>query len=110
VRFGGITLMRSTRLTAVEETDVPEIATAAPPQPNVSHALASLMFLTMKALSQKSLVALAALTDLAIVSSAFVLWLMVITNPTQAQLVGVGLYGLFVLAVIWWRGRHARRE
>jgi hypothetical protein len=102
--------MRSTRLTAVEETDVPEIAPAAPPQPNMSQALATMMFLSMKSLSQKSLVALAALTDLAIVSSAFVLWLMVITNPTQAQLVGVGLYGLFVLAVIWWRGRHARRE
>jgi hypothetical protein len=102
--------MRSTRLTAVEETDVPEIAPAPPPQPNLTHALTSLMFLSMKSLSQKSLVALAALTDLAIVSSAFVLWLMVIANPTQAQLVGVGLYGLFVLAVIWWRGRHARRE
>ena len=102
--------MRSTRLTAVGEAEVPEIAPAAPPQPNLTQALTSLMFLSMKSLSQKSLVALAALTDLAIVSSAFVLWLMVIANPTQAQLVGVGLYGLFVLAVIWWRGRHARRE
>jgi hypothetical protein len=104
--------MRSpTRLTAVEETEVPEIALPPQPaQPAMSQALASLMFLTMKQLSAKSVVALAALIDLAIVASAFVLWLMVIANPSQAQLVGVGLYGVFVLAVIWWRGRHARRE
>lgn len=60
------------------------------------------LLLTLKTLSQKTLVAIASLFTLATVVSAF--WLFnnaLPSNPSVNQLIGLALYGLFVLAIHW---------
>lgn len=66
-------------------------------------ALTGLLFTSLKALSQRTVVALASLVDLALIGSAFALWLMVITNPTPPQLIGVAGYAAFILIAIFMR-------
>ncbi len=80
-----------------------EPAPASPKQePN---AAAGILFLALKALSQRALWALAAIRNLILAGSVFWLCLAVIAAPTEPQLIGVGMYALFVLAVMWiWRG------
>jgi tRNA A37 threonylcarbamoyltransferase TsaD len=98
--------MRS-RLQAVGEPEqVEEIATvAAAHQPRVAPAIAAGLMLALKALSQRAVVALAALEHMILASTVFALWLRVIAQPTELQLVGVGLYALFVLSLVWLRTR-----
>lgn len=81
--------------------DTPEFP-AQPPQPNPQQQRAqardiSLLLLSLKALSQRALVALSSLFTLITVGSAFWLW-MTIPHPDVYQLVGLGMYALFVLA------------
>lgn len=61
------------------------------------------VFLALKTLSQRALVALAAIEHLILGGSVFALWLAVIAQPSQSQLTAVGLYSVFVLTVIWLR-------
>lgn len=57
----------------------------------------SVLLLALKALSQRSLVALASLFTLITVGSAF--WLFLATpEPTVFQLIKLAMYGIFVLA------------
>jgi hypothetical protein len=65
----------------------------------------SLLTVSLKALSQRAIVALASLVDLALIASAFVLWLNVIQQPNILQLVGIGMYAAFILVAIWARSR-----
>ena len=58
-----------------------------------------LLALSLKALSQRALVALSSLFTLLVAASAFWLWLSVLPAPTPLQLVGVGGYAVFVLAL-----------
>lgn len=58
-----------------------------------------MLLLGLKALSQRALVALSACFTLLTVASAFALWWRVLPEPSVFQLVGLGLYGVFVLAV-----------
>lgn len=59
----------------------------------------------LRALSARAVIALGALVDLALISSVFVLWLLIIGEPTTLQLVGVGGYAAFILASILCRKR-----
>lgn len=54
--------------------------------------------LGLGALTQRTLVAISRLFTLLTVTSAFALWWNVLPAPTILQLVGLGMYGLFVLA------------
>jgi len=58
-----------------------------------------MLLLGLKALSQRALVALSACYTLLTVASAFALWWRVLPEPSVFQLVGLGLYGIFILAV-----------
>jgi hypothetical protein len=90
-----------TRLQPVDVGGTEEIVT----QTATQSAFASLLTVSLKALSQRALVALASLVDLALIASAFVLWLNVIREPSVLQLVGIGMYAAFILVAIWARGR-----
>lgn len=76
------------------------------PPPRIQQQAADAVFLALRALSARAVIAIAALTDLALIGSAFALWLMVIASPSVLQLVGVGGYAVFILcAVVMRRGR-----
>ena len=63
-----------------------------------------LLLLSLKSLSQKTIVALSSLFTLATVFSVW--WLFdndLPADPSTRQLVGLGLYGTFVLLVHWMR-------
>lgn len=101
--------MRS-RLQAVGEEDAALIGEDPPPVPNVSRetrraesALTGLLITSLRALSQRTIVALASLVDLALLGSVFALMLMVISSPSQLQLVAIAGYGSFVLGALWMR-------
>lgn len=101
--------MRSagTRLATVGEEDAEAVAerpVALAPR-MVDRAIAAGVMLALKTLSQKTIVALAALVDLALMTSAFALWINIIVTPTLLQLSAVGMYALFVLAAIYVRHR-----
>jgi hypothetical protein len=101
--------MRS-RLQAVGDPEQIEAEeSAAPPQPKptpvMQAAIAAGLMLALKTLSQRALVALAAVEHLLLAGTVFALWLSVIAQPTTLQLVGLGMYGVFVLALIALRRR-----
>jgi hypothetical protein len=73
---------------------------APPPQPLVESAATSILLTALKALSQRTLIALGNLFVLAAAGSAFWLWLVTLPSPSIQQLVGLGLYGLLMLALV----------
>jgi hypothetical protein len=56
-------------------------------------------------LSKKALIAISSLFTAAALFSAWWLWADVLPNPTNHQLVGVGMYALFILAIEFIRRR-----
>jgi hypothetical protein len=95
--------MRSARLTPVEVGDTligdePE-APPQPPQSPSAAALTSLLFVSLRALSQRAVIALGNLFMAA--SAASVWWLFYVTlpEPSPQKLVGLALYGGFILAL-----------
>ena len=81
------------------DREIPETENQA--DPNIS---LKLLLLSLKALSQRALVAFSSLFTFAAVGSAW--WLFnesLPTNPSPNQLIGLGLYGAFVLAIHWVR-------
>lgn len=95
--------MRSARLTPVEVADDGLIGQEAPevrPEQNqAASALTSLLLMSLKALSQRAIVALANLFMAATAASAFWLWYVTMPEPSVRQLVGLTLYALFILAL-----------
>ena len=63
------------------------------------------IMLALKALSQKTIVALSTLFTAAALASAWYLWYSVLPNPTTPQLVGLGGYAAFILALEYVRRR-----
>lgn len=61
---------------------------------------AGLLFLALKALSQRTLVAIDNLFCLMTVASGFWLWYS-IPDPSPTQITSLGLYAAFVLAANW---------
>lgn len=66
-------------------------------------AVLSLLITSLKVVSQRTVIALAGLVDLALLGSAFALWLLIIKDPTPPQLISVGGYAIFVLTALWFR-------
>ncbi len=100
--------MARSRLQAVGEEDAALIGEEPPPpvEPaprRVEHALTGLLITSLRALSQRAIVALSSLVDLALLASAFALWLLIIANPTLLQLTAVGGYAVFVLLSLYMR-------
>jgi len=59
----------------------------------------NLLAISLRALSQRATVAVASLFTLLLAASAFWLWMMILPNPTVLQLVGLGMYAIFALAL-----------
>jgi hypothetical protein len=62
-----------------------------------------LLLLSLRVVSQRALTAASHLFTLLLCGSALLIWWSVLTAPTVLQLVGVGMYAAFVLAIEWIR-------
>jgi hypothetical protein len=97
-----------TRLTAVGEEEVADTVVAGTSQQTTSTvqqqsaALAGL-FLALKALSQRSIVALAGLVDFCLIASAFALWWQIIASPTWVQIASSTIYSVFIGCLVLMR-------
>ena len=83
---------------------IPETPITAKQTSSTEEKALGLLLLSLKALSQRAIIAVSSLFMFAAVGSVW--WLFdndIPTDPTTHQLVGVGLYGGFVLAVLWLR-------
>ena len=72
----------------------------APPQ-RLENAATTMLLTSLRALSQRTVVALANLFVLATVASAWWLWYVTMPAPNTSQLVGLALYGVLILALNW---------
>ena len=79
------------------------VPSPSPPQGRDVQVLTTMLLTALKALSQRTVIALASLVDLALASSVFVLWVLVIAQPSTLQLIGLGGYALFVLLALYMR-------
>lgn len=89
------------RLQVVEEIDDLPSANARPAPPPESPGVsigATALMLGLKALSQRAAVALEGLATLITAGLVFWLWLS-IPNPTVNQLIGMGMFAVFILAI-----------
>ena len=77
--------------------DRPAETASAKPAALLDEAATAMLLLGLKTLSQKTIVALSNLFTLLTCASAFVLWQNVLPSPNPEQLVGLGLYGGFIL-------------
>ena len=78
-----------------------EVIQDEPETSNTEQAATSLLLLSLKALSQKTLVALASMFSLLTVVSVFWLAMTIMGNPNVYQLVGLGGYACFILTINW---------
>lgn len=85
----------TTRLREVSGADVPQEATQ-----QASQASIQLLLLALKALSQRTLVALAALRGMILAGTVFWVSLVVMADPSPGRLIGLGLYAAFILAML----------
>jgi hypothetical protein len=65
-----------------------------------------LLLLSLRAVSQRAVTAVSHLFTLLVVAGTGALWWHVLPEPTVLQLVGLGMWALFVLAVEWIRRRE----
>ncbi len=80
------------RFEIIDENDAPQ----ARPQPQGQDAAFNALMLALKAMSQKTVIALSKLATLAMTGSVF--WLfMSIPNPSTNQIVWGGMYSVFIL-------------
>lgn len=79
----------------------PDPQPAAPPprESMLNGAAIRMMQLALGALSQRAVVALSSLFTLATVGAAFYIWLLIIAEPTQLQIVAASIFSVFVLLV-----------
>ena len=75
-------------------------------QPAGDRAALAGLFLALKALSARAVVALAALVDSALVGSAFWLWWAIISSPSPLQITAASFYSLFIVAIVVQRRRE----
>lgn len=74
----------------------------APPQQttqSTQQAATSMLLLALRALSQRTIVAISNLFVLLTAASAWWLWMVTLPQPSIQQLVGLALYGALILAV-----------
>lgn len=96
-------------LRTVEEPTAADIPTFGPavasaPQKG-QQAATEAVFLALRALSHRALIAIASLADVMLIASAFTLWLLIIAQPTVLQLAGVCAYAIFIFATLLIRRR-----
>lgn len=89
---------------AVEEHEIPSFAEQPPPntQSNVassSSAATRMLLLAIAQLGKRFVIALSTLFTAAGLFSAWWLWASVLPGPSVLQLVGVGMYAAFLLAL-----------
>lgn len=91
----------STRLRQIgPDIEVPDSPPTPPVRNPAEQAALNLLLMSLKALGQRAVVALAALFTLVAAVSVWWLFYMVLSaDPTTHQLTGLGLYSLFVLAI-----------
>ena len=93
----------TTRLREVSEVELPsteEIAAKARKNEERETAGLKLILMGLKALSQRTVLALNSLQTLLLAASAFWLWMVTLPNPTTEQLFGLCAYAAFVLLFI----------
>lgn len=99
--------MRSTRLQPVD--DAPAESFSLAPEPDaprsVTVAERQITDLLLKGIGQRALTILSTLFTLLLAASAWWLWWSALPQPTPPQLVGLGMYSVFVLALEYVRRR-----
>lgn len=101
--------MAQTRIRQIGEGDTDQFAQTAdylhaqqpPPADPVHNVATSILFTSLRALSQRAVIALANLFVLLTAVSAFWLWYATMPAPSVLQLVGLSLYGVLILALNW---------
>lgn len=76
----------------------------APPNPAVNVAM-RLLLMSVKTFSTRAVIAASHLFTGVAVASVWALFMWTLPNPSTPQLVGLALYGMFVLAIEWVRRR-----
>ena len=101
--------MQGSRLIAVEtaeEQPGERLGLTAPAEKNRAEGVLTGILLTaLRTLSQKTIVALASLVELMLIASVFALCLMIVSEPSTAQLIEAAGYAMFVLTSIYIRRR-----
>lgn len=102
--------MAGTRLQAIADGAVPLIGSEAmsavePSSGRAESALTGLLITSLRALSQRALIALSSIVDMALMASVFAVWLLIMGSPTVFQLVGAGMYAVFALIALLLRRR-----
>jgi hypothetical protein len=72
-----------------------------PPETRLDNAATNVLMLALRALGHRAVIAVANLFVLITAVSAWWLWLTTLPSPSVLQLVGLGLYGLLILALNW---------
>lgn len=88
-----------------EEPPAPSPAPSAPRETQAQSALTGLLITSLKALSNRALVALGNLYALALAASTFWVYLTILGDPSPAQLVGAGMYSVFTIGCLFLRRR-----
>ena len=97
----------------ISEEEAPAQHAAPGPDPRLAQAQAEsaratqILMLALRTVSQRAVVAIFNAFTAVAVGSAWVLWYSVLPNPNVYQLVGCGLYAVFLLAVEIIRRRSA---
>lgn len=100
--------MRSTRLQPVDDAPA-ENFSLAPPEPaaprTVTVAERQITDLLIKGIGQRAITIISTLFTLLLAASAWWLWWSALPQPTPTQLIGLGMYSVFVLALEYVRRR-----
>ena len=104
--------MRGTRLQEVVLDTVAETEPVTLPEPppvqrqqRQEAVSANLLALALQKLSQRAIVAIASMVDLALIASVFVALLMILGTPSLQQMISVAGYAVFVSVAIVLRRR-----
>ena len=80
-----------------------QIPTSDAPESNAAPSVVEFLKLLLEVLSQRSIMALSHLLPIIALVSGFALWWRVLPEPTEQQLIGLGLYAVFMLAILFVR-------
>lgn len=111
--------MAQSRLTAVREEEAPLLGEEQPRTPlqlgvprgasreagTQQAALTDLLLMSLRSLSQRAVAALGNLYALALAASTFWVYLTILATPTTPQLIGAGMYSIFVIACLFLKRR-----
>lgn len=96
----------------------PSAATSPPPAPQVAPTTndrddddltLQVVGLALRLISERLVAISSGFFPLVALGTGFVLWLKIMASPSVSQLVGLGLYSLFMLALTWIKGSPKRK-